>query len=42
MCSPAADLGKPPRQAFVVQLREARQNGSGAKSKKQLSTSQFL
>jgi hypothetical protein len=24
MCSPGANLGKPPREAFVVQLREAR------------------
>jgi hypothetical protein len=23
MCSPAANLGKEPRQAFVIQLREA-------------------
>jgi hypothetical protein len=25
MCSPSANLGKPPREAFVVQLREARE-----------------
>ncbi len=24
MCSPGANLGKPPRQAFVLQLKEAR------------------
>jgi hypothetical protein len=24
MCSPKANLGKPPRQSFVIQLREAR------------------
>jgi hypothetical protein len=24
MCSPAANLGKPPRQPFVIRLREAR------------------
>ena len=24
MCSPKANLGKPPRQPFVIQLREAR------------------
>jgi len=24
MCSPQANLGKPPREVFVVQLREAR------------------
>jgi hypothetical protein len=24
MCSPAANLGKPPRHVFVVQLQEAR------------------
>jgi hypothetical protein len=24
MCSPGANLGKPPREAFVVQLEEAR------------------
>ena len=24
MCSPAANLGKPPREPFVIQLREAR------------------
>lgn len=25
MCSPAANLGKPPREPFVIQLREARE-----------------
>jgi hypothetical protein len=24
MCSPAANLGKPPREVFVMQLKEAR------------------
>jgi hypothetical protein len=24
MCSPAANLGQPPREPFVIQLREAR------------------
>ena len=24
MCSPEANLGKPPRETFVIQLREAR------------------
>jgi hypothetical protein len=24
MCSPGANLGKPPRQVFVIQLEEAR------------------
>lgn len=24
MCSPMANLGKPPREAFLIQLREAR------------------
>jgi len=25
MCSPAANMGKPPREVFVIQLREARE-----------------
>jgi len=25
MCSPAANMGKPPRESFVIQLREARE-----------------
>jgi hypothetical protein len=25
MCSPEANMGKPPREAFLVQLREARE-----------------
>jgi hypothetical protein len=25
MCSPEANMGKPPRKAFVIQLEEARQ-----------------
>jgi hypothetical protein len=29
MCSAAANLGKPPREPFVIQLREARDLPSG-------------
>jgi hypothetical protein len=36
MCSPEANLGKPPRKAFVIQLEEARAEWKRRKERKQL------
>ena len=34
MCSPEANMGKPPREAFVIQLKEARAEWKRRKEQK--------